>query len=178
MTFAGEGLASSVMLFKNEEEKMFEINEKTRRLIFRLIIFAVFAYLAFIMFSYYTSDRVGMVKLSYKTSEANIVTSAYATYKMKTDEGALLLTQDNDLSLAEPQNAVSYPIILSSDGKLVSEVVLEIEYDDKNIDEASLSVVKLNSDNTFDKCDYISDTKENIIKLNVSGDGIWYVTIG
>ncbi len=156
---------------------MIKINDKTRRMIFRLIILGVFAYLAFIMFSYYTSDRVGMVKLSYKTSETNIVTSAYATYKMKTGEGALLLTQDNDLSLSAPQNAVSCPIILSSNGRLVSEVTLEMEYDDKNIDEASLSVVKLNSDNTFDECDYICDTKENIIKLNVSGDGIWYIII-
>ena len=55
------------------------INAKTKKLIFYAIMAGIFAYLAFVMISFYSSDRVGMVKLSYKANEENILTSAYAT---------------------------------------------------------------------------------------------------
>ena len=104
-----------------------QLNAKTKKLIFYAIMAGIFAYLAFIMISFYSSDRVGMVKLSFSVNEENIVTSAYATYKMKPGEGRLTLSQDNDLKLPEPENAVSHAIILSTQGNPVTEVELELE---------------------------------------------------
>ena len=98
---------------------MLNINAKSKKLIFYAIMAGIFAYLAYIMISFYSSDRVGMVKLSYKTNEENIVTSAYATYKMKHGEGQLSLSQNNDINYDKPQNSVSCAIILSTEGKLV-----------------------------------------------------------
>ena len=73
------------------------INSKTKKFIFYAIMAGIFAYLAFVMISFYSSDRVGMVKLSYKAGEENIITSAYATYKMKHGEGQLNLSQNTDI---------------------------------------------------------------------------------
>ena len=106
-----------------------QLNAKTKKLIFYAIMAGIFAYLAFIMISFYSSDRVGMVKLSFSVNEENVVTSAYATYKMKPGEGRLTLSQDNELKLPEPENAVSHAIILSTEGNPVTEVELELEYD-------------------------------------------------
>lgn len=154
---------------------MLNITAKTKKLIFYAIMAGIFAYLAFIMISFYSSDRVGMVKLSYKTDEENIVTSAYATYKMKQGEGQLCLSQNNDKENDKPQNAVSYAIVLSTEGKLVSEVELELEYDDSLADEDTLSLIK-QTENGYEKCEFSIDKEENIIKTKSQGNGIWFLT--
>ncbi len=151
-----------------------KINDKTKKLIFYAIMAGIFAYLTFIMISFYSSDRVGMVKLSFKTNEENILSSAYATYKMKPGEGRLTLSQNNELKQSKPENAVSHAIILSTEGKLVTEVELELEYDESYADEENLSLYK-QSENGFEECEFSIDREENIVKTKTSGEGIWYV---
>ncbi|MBQ6894117.1 MAG: hypothetical protein IJN40_01320 [Clostridia bacterium] len=149
-----------------------QLNAKTKKLIFYAIMAGIFAYLAFIMISFYSSDRVGMVKLSFSVNEENIVTSAYATYKMKPGEGRLTLSQDNDLKMSEPENAVSHAIILSTEGNPVTEVELELEYDENLADEDSLALLK-QDENGFTECEFSIDKKENIIKTKTQGEGVW-----
>ena len=149
-----------------------QLNAKTKKLIFYAIMAGIFAYLAFIMISFYSSDRVGMVKLSFSVNEENVVTSAYATYKMKPGEGRLTLSQNNDLKLPEPENAVSHAIILSTEGNPVTEVELELEYDESLIDEDSLALLKYEG-NEFKECNFSIDKKENIIKTKTEGEGVW-----
>lgn len=157
---------------------MFNINEKTRRLIFRLIIILVFAYLAYIMISYYTSDKVGMVKLSYNIDDTNIMTEAYATYKLKTGEGSLNLSHSKDLDITYPPDILSFPVVLSTDGSPVSEVKLEIIYDDTNInfDEDKISLIDYNAQTgEASLCEYTLDTSKNTVTANVTGNGIWFL---
>lgn len=151
-----------------------QLSAKTKKLIFYAIMAGIFAYLAFIMISFYSSDRVGMVKLSYKTSEENILSSAYATYKLKHGEGQLSLSQNNDISYEKPKNAVSCAIVLSTVGKLVSEVELELEYDEGYGDEETLSLLK-QTENGFEECDFTIDKEENMIKTKTAGNGIWFL---
>ena len=151
-----------------------QLNAKTKKLIFYAIMAGIFAYLAYIMISFYSSDRVGMVKLSYKTNEENIVTSSYATYKMKQGEGQLSLSQNNDIESSKPQNAVSCAIVLSTEGKLVSDVELELEYDERFADEENLSLVRQN-ENGFEECEFEVNKEENIIKTKTQGEGLWYL---
>ena len=153
---------------------MLQINAKTKKLIFYAIMAGIFAYLAFVMISFYSSDRVGMVKLSYKLGEENIVTSAYATYKMKQGEGQLSLSQNNDTEINKPQNALSYAIILSTEGKLVSEVELELEYDESLAEEETLSLVK-QTKSGFEECEFEINKEENIIKTKTQGKGVWFL---
>jgi len=153
---------------------MLSINAKTKKIIFYAIMAGVFAYLAYIMISFYSSDRVGMVKLSYKTNEENIVTSAYATYKMKQGEGQLNLSQNNDINYDKPQNAVSYAVVLSTEGKLITEVELELEYDESLADEEKLSLVK-QTNSGFEECDFTINKENNIVKTKTPGEGVWYL---
>lgn len=150
------------------------INAKTKKLIFYAIMAGIFAYLAFVMISFYSSDRVGMVKLSYKASEENILTSAYATYKMKHGEGQLKLSQNIDEEINKPQNAISCAVILKTNGKTVSEVELEVEYDQTLADEDCIYLVK-QTENGFEECDFSIDKEENIIKTKCQGSGVWYL---
>ena len=115
-----------------------------------------------------------MVKLSYKTSEENIVSSAYATYKLKQGEGQLNLSQNNDINYEKPKNAVSCAIVLSTEGKLVTEVELELEYGESYADEESLSLLK-QTQNGFEECDFTINKEENIIKTQTQGEGVWYL---
>lgn len=157
---------------------MLNMNDKTKKLLFRLLIFAVFAYLVFIMVSFYTSDRVGMVKLSYETTPENIITSVYATYKMVPGEGNLSLSRNKELNVTPPKNAVSEAIILSTNGKTVSEVELEIQYNDANISEDNISLVKQSDNgNSFVECEFKLNMENNTIKSAVSGNGIWFIII-
>ena len=151
-----------------------QLNHKTKRLIFYAIMAGIFAYLAFIMISFYSSDRVGMVKLSYKASEENIITSAYATYKMKHGEGQLNLSQNMDIESNKPENAVSHAVILSTEGKTVSEVELELEYDESFADEDCIYLV-IQTENGFEESDFSIDKEKNIIKITCSGNGVWYL---
>ena len=150
------------------------INAKTKKLIFYAIMAGIFAYLAFVMISFYSSDRVGMVKLSYKANEENILTSAYATYKMKHGEGQLSLSQNADTESNKPKNAVSCAVILTTNGKTVSEVELEVEYDQTLADEDCIYLVK-QTPNGFEECDFSIDKEENIIKTKTQGSGLWYI---
>lgn len=153
---------------------MSQLNPKTKKLIFYAIMVGIFAYLAFIMISFYSSDRVGMVKLSYKADEENILTSTYATYKMKVGEGQLNLSQNTDLEENKPQNAVSCAVILTTNGKTVSEVELELEYDETLANEDCIYLVK-QTENGYEECDFSIDKEENIIKTKCQGNGIWYL---
>lgn len=150
------------------------INSKTKRLIFYAIMACIFAYLAFVMISFYSSDRVGMVKLSYKAGEENIITSAYATYKMKHGEGQLSLSQNIDIESDKPKNAVSHAVILSTEGKTVSEVELELEYDETLADEDDIYLVKQTSEG-YEECEYSIDKEKNTIKTKCQGEGKWYL---
>ncbi len=158
---------------------MLNIDSSKKRIGFIILMLGILAYLLYIIISYYTTDHVGMVRLSYDTDENNIVSAAYATYTMKVDEGSLMLSQDRDIELTEPDGTLSVPIILSTTGKIVSEIELELIYDDTKLmyDENKLMLVKYDKKTSkASRCDYSLDTEKNSIIADVSGDGIWFVT--
>lgn len=158
---------------------MVNVSEKTKKLIFLVLIFAVFVYFLFIIISYYASDRVGMVKLSYDADENNIMTTAYATYVMKSGEGNLKLSKDSEADIKYPKGVLSEPVVLSSHGNVVSEVELELSYDDTKLlsDETRIMLVKTDQKTgTSQKCEFNLDTEKNTLIANVNGDGVWFIT--
>ncbi len=158
---------------------MLKISESKKRIGFIVLMLCILAYLLYIMISYYTTDHVGMVRLSYDTDENNIVTSAYATYTMKVDEGSLMLSEDKDIDITPPAGTLSIPIILTTTGNTVSEIELELIYDDSflNYDENRLMLIKYDRKSSKAMpCEYTLDTEKNSIIADVSGDGIWFVT--
>lgn len=155
------------------------LSDSKKRIGFIILMLCILVYLLYIMISYYTADHVGMVRLSYDTDENNIVSSVYATYKMKVDEGSLMLSEDRDIEITKPAGTLSIPIILTTKGKTVSEIELEIIYDDNGLlyDENKLILVKYDKKTAkVSECDYKLDTEKNSIIADVSGDGIWLVT--
>jgi len=157
---------------------MLNVSDKTKKTVFIVLICAVFVYFLFIIISYYASDRVGMVKLSYDVNEKNIVSTAYATYVMKPDEGNLKLSKDREMDIVYPKGVLSEPIVLSSNGNTVSEVELELSYDDNKLmaDENKIILVKTNSQKgVFDKCEFTLDTEKNMVVSKVTGNGVWFL---
>jgi len=158
---------------------MNKVSDKSKRIGFFIIIGAVFAYLLYIIITYYASERVGMVKLSYDVNDKNIMSATYATYVMKVGEGNLKLSKDEEADIKMPEGALSDPVVLSSNGKIVSEVELEINYDDTNLsaDENRMLLVKTDQKSgASEKCDFVLDTEKNTVVTKVSGDGVWFLT--
>ena len=157
---------------------MVKLSDKSKRIGFFIIIGLVFAYLLYIIITYYASERVGMVKLSYDVDSENIMTTTYATYVMKMGEGNLKLSKDEDAQIKYPDGALTDPVVLSSTGNLVSEVEIEINYDDTNLtaDENRMLLVKTDQKSGISqKCDFVLDTDKNTVTANVSGDGVWFL---
>lgn len=168
-------------------------SDKAKKMIFLFLIACVAAYFVYILVTYFFTDKTGIVQLSFKTDEVNILSKAEATYSLKEGNGRLIMSSGEEIYFKEEMKSdsaasssaeksekktdgiVSIPIRLKTTGGNTGEVDLTLSYDTSlmSIDKENIILVKIDSSGNTEKAEFENDTKTNKIHAKVNADDSW-----